>query len=388
MSTSLRIAMIGQRGIPATYGGIEHHVEEVSRRLVERGHDVTVFCRPNYNPGHAATHHGINLVDAPALEYKHLEAISHSLVSSARSLSQSFDVIHYHAVGPCLTSPIPRYLSSARVVATVHGLDANRAKWGGMARRALQAGTWMSARVPDETIVVSKSLARHFSERYGRNAVVIPNGVTQPAEVTAGPTMSKYGLEPAQYVLFVGRIVPEKAPDRLIEAFAQLPDQRLKLVLAGDSSFTPDYCATIKTLASQDPRVTLTGYVYGTELAALYANAALFVLPSDVEGLPLTLLEAIAHDVPVLCSDIDPHLEILGINADALTFKQGDQVDLAFHLAKAMANLETQARLTSEIQANVLENHDWEQVVDALEDTYTSVCGGRNRFVSSLSRTK
>jgi len=206
---------------------------------------------------------------------------------------------------------LPRYLSPAKVVLTVHGLDDQRAKWGRAATAMLRTAGWLSGRVPDATVVVSRDLARHYRERHGCPAVYVPNGVLAPPPRPPGEVLDRLGLTPGHYLLFVGRLVPEKAPELLVRAFRRVPGDA-RLVLAGNSSFTNDYVQALRARAATDPRVVLAGFVYGAELEELYASAAAFVLPSELEGLPLTLLEAAAADVPVVVSSIPPHVEVVG----------------------------------------------------------------------------
>ncbi|HMC41504.1 MAG TPA: glycosyltransferase family 4 protein, partial [Acidimicrobiales bacterium] len=205
----MRIAMLGHRGVPARYSGIERHVEEIGARLAARGHNVVVFCRTNGSRDRPETYRGMSLAHLPAITTKHLETITHTGLSTLRAM-RGFDVVHFHAVGPGLLAPLPRYLSGARVVQTVHGFDADRAKWGATARRVLQVAQHMSARVPDATITVSRFLQDEYRRRYRRETIFIPHGVIQPEPRPAHEIMQRYDLRPGGYVLFVGRLVPEK----------------------------------------------------------------------------------------------------------------------------------------------------------------------------------
>jgi glycosyltransferase involved in cell wall biosynthesis len=243
----------------------------------------------------------------PAIPTKHLETISSTTLATAVAMA-GFDIVHFHALGPGLLAPAPRFLSRARVVQTVHGRDGQRAKWGAGARLALGAAEWMSARVPDATIVVSQALATHYRETYRREPDVIPNGVVAPTPGATDALLDRFGLEPGRYVLFVGRLVPEKAPHLLVQAFASM-DTDLRLVLAGGSAHTDAYVADLERLAAADHRVLLTGPVYDEACQALLRHAAVFASPSMLEGAPLTLLEAVAHGTPVVVSDIAPHRE-------------------------------------------------------------------------------
>jgi glycosyltransferase involved in cell wall biosynthesis len=368
----MRIAMIGQRGVPATFGGVEHHVEELGSRLAERGHDVTVYTRTNYTSDRMTRYRGMRPRYLPTVDSKHLDAIVHSSLSTVDAMLSHTDVVHYHAVGPGLPAVLPRYLSHAKVVLTVHGLDAERAKWSGTARAVLRIAQWMSARVPDATIVVSRDLGDHFRRRYGRTTAYIPNGVDRPTRRPAD-RIGGLGLRGGEYLLFVGRLVPEKAPDLLLRAFAQVPGAT-KLVLAGGSSHTDDYVRGLRSQAAADPRVVLPGYVYGDLLEELYSNAAAFVLPSLLEGLPLTLLEAASYGIPIVASDIPPHVEIIGSDGPGRRLVTAGDAD---HLAQAIGAVldsRDEERTAAEAFARaVLAEYRWDEVVDATEAVYRSV---------------
>lgn len=367
--------MIGQRGVPATWGGIEHHVEQLGTRLAALGHEVTVFARPRYVAKDVEEYRGMRVKTLPCPPGAGWEAFGHSALCSMAALNQHYDVVHYHAVGPGLVCWVPKWFSRSKVVLTVHGLDAERAKWGGLAKRALSTGTWLSARVPDATVVVSQALADHFRDRYGRETEWITNGVLPGRHVEAGSYLAGLGLARRRYALFVGRFVPEKAPDRLLDAFASLPgDQRL--VLAGGSSHTDDFAGSLGRMADADPRVVLPGYVYGEDLQELYSNAGLFVLPSDVEGLPLTLLEAVSYGLPVVASDIAPHREVLGDGREGhRIFRAGDTDDLRRVLGEALADPDAEAAAGQALAPDVLKRHDWDDIADRTAALYGRLTG-------------
>ncbi|MBV8160460.1 MAG: glycosyltransferase family 4 protein [Acidimicrobiia bacterium] len=372
----MRVAFIGTRGVPATFGGIEHHVEEVGSRLAARAHEVTVYCRANYVPNGEREYRGMRLARLPTVSSKRLDAIVHSALSTVGALGRSYDVVHFHALGPGVMTPVTRYASRARVVQTVHGLDDERAKWGSGARVLLRGGGWLSARVPDATVVVSRTLADHYLTKYGRPTTYIPNGVERPASAPPPRAIaSRFGLSGGDYVLFVGRLVPEKAPDLLLQAFRHLPDG-LRLVIAGGSSFTDRFTDSLGRLAAQDERVVLGGYVYGETLAELYANASAFVLPSLVEGLPLTLLEAASYGTPVVASAIGPHVEIVGEDAPGHRLvPPGDEKALAAALADTVAGgTDVQAGATR-LRERVLGEYSWDRAVDATEALYRRLVG-------------
>ncbi len=367
---SLRIAMIGQKGLPATFGGVERHVEEVGSRLAARGHEVVVFSRTTYAPERLREYRGMRVRNLPTVRRKHLDAIVHSALATVVATLGRFDIIHYHAVGPGIPALLPRLAAGAKVVLTVHGLDAERAKWGTAARAVLRTAEWLSALVPDATVVVSRSLADHYRIRYGRATHYIPNGVEEPTPRPPGEALRRLGLEGRPYLLFVGRLVPEKAPDLLIRAFRGVPGD-IRLVLAGGSSFTDDYVRSLQKLAAADPRVVLAGYVHGAALEELYSNATAFVLPSLLEGLPLTLLEAASYGTPVVVSDIPPHVEVVGEEAPGRrVVPAGDQEALASALAVVIASPARERQGARGLREEVLSTYRWEDTARATEELY------------------
>jgi glycosyltransferase involved in cell wall biosynthesis len=373
----LRIAMIGQRGVPATFGGVERHVEELGSRLAARGHEVIVFSRTNYTQERLPSYRGMRLRHLPTVSSKHLDAIVHSGLSTVAAMGERVDIVHYHAIGPGLPSFLPRSLSRAKVVQTIHGRDADRAKWGGAARLALRTGEWLSARVPDATIVVSQDLADTYRNVYGRSTWPIPNGVDAGATRPADEITRRWGLTPGSYALFVGRLVPEKAPDLLVRAFRDVAGDR-RLVVAGGSSFTGPYVEEVEAAAAGDDRVLLTGYVYGELLDELYANAAVFVLPSSLEGLPLTLLEAASYGTPVLASSIPPHVQILSHDAPGQRLvPPGSATALTEALSAAFADPDAEREGARALRDRVLATFRWDDVTDATERVYLTVVGRR-----------
>ena len=374
----MRIAFIGQKGVPATFGGIEHHVEQVGSRLAERGHEVTVFCRSSYETDRPREYKGMHLVHLPTVASKHLDAIVHSALSTAATVGRGFDIIHYHALGPGALSPVARVTTRAKVVQTIHGRDDERAKWGGAAQAMLRAAGWLSGRVPHATIVVSRDLAEHYRHRYGRDAVHIHNGVDPPAgAIGASEIERRFGLERDRYLLFVGRLVPEKAPDLLVRAFRRLPGDH-RLVIVGGSSFTDDYVRFIRALTAGDDRVQWVDYVYGPVLAELYANARAFVHPSSLEGLSLTLLEAASHASPIVASAIPPNVEVLHADGPGRRlFRPGDEDDLVAAIGRSLADPDAERAGAVELAEEVVKTYRWDTAVDATEAVYERVAAGR-----------
>ncbi len=369
----LRIAMLGSRGLPATYGGVEHHVAAISRRLVERGHDVTVYSQSAYmGDDQRAFQNGVRVVRVPSVNSMHLEAMAHSLRSTLDAMGKGYDILHYHAVGPGYMTPVPRLLSDASVVQTIHGLDANRAKWSPQARLFLRGATWLSARVPDRTIVVSKALQQHYQQRYGRACTYITNGTETRQRRSPDLITAEFGLTGQDYVLFVGRLVPEKNVDLLLRAYANVATDK-RLVIVGGSSYTDDYSRELRRLADLDDRVVLTGYQYGPALDEFFGNAAAFAIPSALEGLPLTLLEATESALPIVASDIPPHMEVIESDRPgARVVPVGDEQALAHAIQAILDNLDDERRAAEDNRRALLPIYNWDRVVDSLEQVYYS----------------
>ena len=364
----MRIAMIGTKGVPSKHGGVERHVEELGARLAALGNEVTVFTRPSYSDPDLTEYRGMRLASLPTIGTKHLDAIVHSTLASFACWGGGYDIVHYHAIGPCLASPIAR-LRGRRVVATIHGQDWRRAKWGRAAQTVLHLGEYFALHVPNRTICVSESLTRHYTEATGRPVEFIPNGITiEAGDDTA--VLDDFGLTDGGYLLFAGRLVPEKGAHHLVAAH-EASGVDLPLVIAGDSSGSDDYVRDLRAAAG--PRVVFTGYEYGARLAALFRHAALFVLPSDLEGLPLVLLEALAYGVPVLASDIAPNVEILG--EKGAFFPAGDPGALAQALAQCVGDLATLRSTAADLRERALRDYDWDAVAVRTLDCYRRAAG-------------
>jgi len=367
--------MLGGRGLPATYGGVERHVEELGARLVERGHEVTVYCRPHYSDRKSGSwYRGMRLVVLPGIASKHLDALSHTAVAAAHAAGQGFDIIHYHAVGPGLISPLSRASGRGAVVLTVHGLDSGREKWGFGARMALQVSARMSAHVPDRTIVVADGLREHYQQTYGVETSYVPNGVTPPPrhEDAAPYDLSGLGVQPEDYLLSVGRLVPEKGHHLLMEAFGALPAAvRPQLMIVGGNSFTGDYVAQLTQQAAGLPDAHLPGFLYGDALLAAYRGARLFVQSSTLEGMPLTVLEAAAHSRPLLLSDIPVHRQLLGEDRPGgRLFASGDRASLTAALERALRDPEAEAAGGREVGAELRDRFSWERTAEGTIEAY------------------
>jgi glycosyltransferase involved in cell wall biosynthesis len=363
----LRVAFIGGRGVISKYSGIETYYEEVGKRLVEMGHEVTVYCRNYFTPG-LAEHNGMRLVRLPTIRSKHLETVIHTLLSTAHSLTQRYDLVHYHALGPALFSFIPRLLGKKTAV-TVQGLDWQRKKWGRLASAVLRLGERASVQFPDATMVVSQTLQRRFRETHGIEAFYVPNGGVLRGR--SGPrAILDWGLKPGKYVLLLGRFSPEKGCHLLVEAFEQI-DTDVKLVMAGASSYCDDYSRELRTHASE--RILMLDWVSGETLDELLTNAMLFVLPSDLEGLSLALLDAMGAGLCVLTSDVPENREV--VDGAGFTFQRGSAADLADRLHFLIANPAAREAAGRTAKKRIEEQYQWQKVAEGIEKVYFKILG-------------
>jgi glycosyltransferase involved in cell wall biosynthesis len=361
----MKIAMIGQKGLPATYGGIERHVEEIASRLVQRGHEVTVYCRYDYTP-EDTFFKGIRLIRRPSINTKHLGTATHVSASTFDALFRDYDVVHFHALGPSVFSGFPRLRGAATVV-TVHGLDWQREKWGRMVSWLLKRCEYPAVHFPSSTVVVSHTLQRYFREHHGRETVYVPNG-TSLFEMRPASNIDRFGLEAGKYILFVGRLVPEKGVHYLAEAY-QGVNTDMKLAIAGGYAFAQEYQEKIQSYESD--RIRLLGYVFGEALAELWSNAYLVVLPSTLEGLSIALLEALSYGRCVLISDIPENLEVAG--DCAMSFQSRDVEDLRGKMQQLIDNPDMVRAYEAKARRHVEDHFSWDRVVDSLEKLYLTL---------------
>lgn len=375
----LRIAMIGQKAIPARYGGVETHVENIGTRLAARGHEVWAFCRSRFRPGRNGdavpegyrvtggehSYRGVHLAYRPSVNTKHCDAATHTLLCALESgVMHGFDVVHFHGIGPSAFSPLTHALGR-RVVSTFHALDWRQVKWGGRAKSILRRGEAMGARKSDGVIAVSRIMQRYVQERYGVEASYIPNGATIPSSVQSRSFLSRWGLAGDDYVLTVGRIIPDRELHTLIDAFGGL-SSNIKLVVVGSESPRTAYSDRLREMA--DRRVIFTGDIFGETLEALYAHCRLYVLASRVEGLPITVCEAMAHSRALLLSDIEENKEVGG---DAVEyFKCGDSRELRERLEALSHDEPTRRDLGARALARARDEYNWDLIADQVESFY------------------
>lgn len=367
----LKIAMIGHKRIPSREGGVEIVVDELSTRMVKLGHQVDAYNRSGYHVSgkkfdekRGRIYEGVRLITIPTFHNSSLNAVVYSflatIVATAKALAGGYDVLHYHAEGPCMMLWIPK-LFGIHVVATIHGLDWQRAKWGNFASKMLKQGEKTAARHADEIIVLSKNVQEYFQETYQRHTVYIPNGISRPQHREADLIQERFGLEKDGYILFLARIVPEKGLHYLIDAYRQL-DTEKKLVIAGGCSHSQEYMDEIRRICATDHRIVLTGFVQGRELEELYSNAWLFVLPSDIEGMAISLLEAMSYGNCCLVSDIPENTEV--IQQCGYTFRKSDTADLKRVLEKLLEHPEMVQEKVKQSADFICSRYNWDDVVE------------------------
>ena len=363
----VRVAFIGGRGLVSKYSGIESYYEQAGRELASRGHEVTVYCRAYFTPP-MASHNGMRVRRLPTIRSKHLETVVHTLLSSLHAMASDYDIVHYHCLGPALFSFLPR-LAGKKTVVTVQGLDWQRGKWGVIAARVLRWGEAAAVTLPNATMVVSQTLREHYRAHHQRETIYVPNGATV---ISPRPfkQLVREDLLPGNYVLFLGRFSPEKNCHLLIDAFEKT-ETEMTLVLAGGSSHSDFYVENLRR--HQSDRIRFLPWVSGNELEDLLSNAALFVLPSELEGLSLALLDAMAAGVCVLTSDIPENREV--VEGAGFTFRRGDSAHLQHMLDVLVHNPELRRHAGARERERVQKHYRWPEIARSIEATYLSVLG-------------
>ena len=370
----MKIAMFGHKRIPSREGGVEIVVEELSTRMAALGHGVTCYNRSGHHVSgrefdaqKLQRHRYVVLKQVPTLDKRGLAAVSSSFFAALCAAFSKADVVHIHAEGPAFMCWLPKLLGK-RVIVTVHGLDWQREKWKrGFGAKYIRTGEKMAVRWADEIIVLSHSVQQYFRDTYDRETVYIPNGVTEPKCVDADQITKGFGLEKDGYILFLGRLVPEKGIHYLIDAYQQL-DTDKKLVIAGGVSDTDDYVRQLHQQSGADARIVFTGFVQGQVLQELYSNAYIYVLPSDVEGMPLSLLEAMSYGNCCLTSDIE---ECASVIADAgVTFEKGNVRDFAMKLQELCDDPVRIASFKQRSAAHILQHYNWDDVTKKTLELY------------------
>ena len=373
-NTSLKVAMIGHKRIPSREGGVEIVVEELSTRMVKKGMEVTCYNRKGKHAldksqkvNHIKEYKGVKLKSVLTIDVKGLAAMTSSFFGAIKILFSKNNIVHFHAEGPCAMIPIIKFFSKKKIIVTIHGLDWQRAKWGGFATKYIKFGEKMAAKYADEIIVLSENVKKYFKDNYNRETNFIPNGVNKPDIKDVDIIKDKFNLAKDSYILFLGRLVPEKGIHYLIEAYNKINTDK-KLVIAGGSSDTDMYFNELKEKSKDNKNIIFTGFVQGEELEELYSNAYIYVLPSDLEGMPLSLLEAMSYKNCCLTSDIPECKTVM--DDKGVTFKKSDVNDLKEKLQYLVDNVDKVNKYKSEAQEYILKKYNWDDVVDKTIDLY------------------
>ena len=371
----MKIAVIGSKGLPPKQGGIEHHCAEIYPRIVAQGHAVDLYARSSYTQmkwKETYDYEGVRVTSVPSLPLRGVDALLTSAMAAIVASIRKYDVIHFHALGPSLFSWIPRILSPrSKVVVTCHGLDWQRAKWGRLSSFLIRSGEWMAMHAAHNVIAVAEELKPYFQDTYNRDVPYIGNGPAQYKDSDPEyPFVRSMGLNPQKYVLFLGRLVPEKCPDLLIKAFQTLRPLGWKLVIVGGTSDTSTYTSHLMQLAQDNPDIIFTGELRGKQLAEAVRGAGLFTLPSLVEGLPLALLEAMNEGIPVLTSDIPVHQRLVGSDRGQL-FRVNDLHHCIAQLEWCLDNIKVMQVRAERAKEYIQTHHSWDKITDMLLDLYS-----------------
>ena len=371
----MKIALLGSRGIPARYSGVETCVENLSTRLAARGHDVTVYCRSHMAEGRDTTYHGVRLVTLPTIRNKFLDTFAHTLLCTVHMVLGRDrgrpDAALYFIAG---NSPFVGLARLGRIptVMNVDGLDSQRAKWGRNARRYLRLAEWLSSILPNRTVTDSRIVQQLYRERFGRPSTFIAYGAELPPSPGTA-YLDSFGLQSRGYILMVGRLVPENGAHVLIDAYRQL-ETNLPLVIVGDAPYEDTYVASLRTSAA--PKVVFTGYVFGAGYHQLLRHARLFVLASEVGGTHPVLIEAMAAGLPIVVNDHAPNMETLGAAGLSYDGREGAP-GLARMMRRALDDTPLSDDLGAQARTRAQTLYSWDAVADAYERLCIDVARGR-----------
>lgn len=362
----MKIAMIGHKRIPGREGGVEVVVEELTTRMAKAGHKIVAYNRKNKSVKKMKEYKGVKIINVPTISKKSLDAVVYSFFASIRAAFAKYDVVHYHAIGPSVFLIIPK-LFRKKIIVTVHGLNYKTPKWKGLGAKFIKFGEKITAKYADRIIVLSKEQQEYFRNKYGRETTYIPNGTTLKEPLMANSINKKWGLNKDGYILFLSRIVPGKGLEHLIEAYKQI-DTDLPLIVAGGTMFVDEFYDGIVASAKEDARIKFIGFVSGDDLIELYSNAKLFVFPSEAEGMPMCLLEALSYNCPCLVSDIPENIEVG--KEYAKYFKVANIEDLKEQLENC---LKSESSIENDSRSYIEEHYDWDAVVGRTLNLYEEV---------------
>lgn len=369
----MKIALIGQKGIPALSGGVEKHVEKLATRLAAKGHGVYVYVRSHYTDPALTEYQGVTLIHLPSIRTKHFDALTHTFLATMHALFQDYDILHYHSIGPSVLSVIPRiFRPRTRVIATFHSRDYFHKKWNRIAQFLLQWAEKITCTVPEKTIVIGETLRQYAEAEYQKPFICIPNGA-EVAHTTDTAALHQWKLRPQRYLLAVSRLVAHKGIHYLIKAFNELEDtnqipNNFKLVIAGAPANTEDYAAFLRFLIRHRPNVLLVGEQTGAALETLFSHAYLFVQPSEDEGLSIALLEAMGHGLMPVASNIPANREVVG-ETGAL-FPSQDVESLKKTLAYFLTRPNEVRDFGKRAEARVGAHYSWDAIAERTLEVY------------------
>ncbi|MDD4271420.1 MAG: glycosyltransferase family 4 protein [Patescibacteria group bacterium] len=381
----MKIYFIGQKGIPAKFGGVEKHVEDLSTRLAKAGHEVFVYTRPNYTDKNLKKFQGVNLISLPTIATKHLDAITHTFRACLDLTGRDVDIIHFHSIGPSSLIWLAKLLKpGVPVIFTFHTKCYEHKKWGALARLCLRAGETIACRLADKVIAISPSLAEYTLAKHKVKAAYIPNGVGLPRIIKADK-IKKLGLKKGNYILTVTRLVGHKGVQYLISAYKNLKTKK-KLVIAGDGAYTDNYVKELKAAAAGNKNIIFTGNRVGDELAELFSNAYLFVQPSESEGLSIALLEAMAYKNCALVSNIVENKYVVG--DCGVIFKNKNVKSLQIKLSYLLKHARLVKEFGQSARLRVGRNYNWSNLSIFTAKVYRQALADANMKPSHFLRLK
>ena len=368
----LHVMMLGLRGFPHVQGGVENHVENLSQELTTLGCRITAVVRSRYQQKEARTAwNGIAVRGIWSPQSSYLEAIVHTFLGILYAATVRPDILHIHAIGPALMTPLARTLG-LRVVVTHHGEDYNRQKWGKAAKCMLKLGEHVGMRFAHGRIAISKGILASVSQKFGVKCDEIANGVKLPDLTGQSMILAKFGITARRYVLLVSRFVPEKRHTDLIHAFLAAKMPGWKLALVGKADHVNPYTAAVHTAASRSGNVVCTGFLSGQELHEIYLHAGIFALPSSHEGLPISILEAMSYGLPVIASDIQANRELAGIAIDY--FPMGN-IEALTRLLEQKADFQFESGLCEQIRDIIRTKYSWRDIAQKTFSVYQTAQG-------------
>ena len=367
----MKVALLGTRGVPASYSGFETCVEQLGQRLMERGYEVTVYCRSHHITYKGEYYKGMRLVKLPTISNKYLDTMVHSFISSLHALPQRYDIGLYFIAGNSPVTWIPR-LVGTKTILNVDGLDWKREKWPELAKKYIQFAEYLATKLPNIYITDSEVVQAYYLDRFNSEPPYIPYG-SEVEILPPGKTLAEYGLEPGKYILFVGRLVPENCAHHLVEAFRGL-DTDMKCVIVGDAAYAEEYISSLKALGRDDSRIVFTGYVFGKGYQELGANAHIFVETSGVGGTHPALVEAMAFGNCIVTYNTPENLETIGDAGFSYDGKIGAD-SLRDVLAQLLTEPNTVENYAAKAQQRAQTYYSWEAVSDSYERLFFELIG-------------